>query len=48
MVLLGVALVAVAPKAMGRVASAAADDTFVSFGMGLLTLVIGLLTGLSF
>ena len=44
--LLGVALVALAPRALGRVASAAAGGAFVSFGMGLLTLVVGVLLGL--
>jgi hypothetical protein len=44
--LLGVLAVALAPKAMGRIASQAAGDTFVSFGMGLLTLVVGFLLGL--
>ena len=44
--LLGVVLVALAPRAMGRIASAAAGGAFVSFGMGLLTLVVGVLLGL--
>ena len=44
--LLGVVIVALAPRAMGRIASAAAGGTFVSFGMGLLTLVVGVLLGL--
>jgi hypothetical protein len=44
--LLGVVLVALAPRAMGRIASAAAGGAFVSFGMGLLTLVVGILLGL--
>ena len=39
-------LVALAPRAMGRVASAASRGAFVSFGMGLLTLVVGVLLGL--
>jgi hypothetical protein len=44
--LLGVVLVTLAPRAMGRIASAAAGGAFVSFGMGLLTLVVGVLLGL--
>jgi len=44
--LLAVVLVALAPRAMGRIASAAAGGAFVSFGMGLLTLVVGVLLGL--
>jgi hypothetical protein len=44
--LLGVVLLALAPRAMGRVASAAARGAFVSFGMGLLTLAVGVLLGL--
>ena len=44
--LLGVVLLALAPRAMGRIASAAARGAFVSFGMGLLTLVVGVLLGL--
>lgn len=41
--LLGAIAVSVAPRAMGRMASQAARDTFVSFAMGLLTLVVGVL-----
>jgi hypothetical protein len=44
--LLGVVLVALAPRAMGRIASAASRGAFVSFGMGLLTLLVGVLLGL--
>jgi hypothetical protein len=44
--LLGVVLVALAPRATGRIASAAAGTPLVSFGMGLLTLIVGLLLGL--
>jgi len=44
--LLGVVLLALAPRAMGRIASAAAQGTFGSFGMGLLTLAVGVLLGL--
>jgi hypothetical protein len=44
--LLGMVLVALAPRAMGRIASAASRGAFVSFGMGLLTLVVGVLLGL--
>jgi hypothetical protein len=44
--LLGVVLVALAPRAMGRIAGSAAGGAFVSFGMGLLTLVVGVLLGL--
>ena len=44
--LLGVALVALAPRALGRIASATSRGAFISFGMGLLTLVVGLLLGL--
>lgn len=44
--LLGVIAIALAPRALSRVASTAANDTWVSFGIGLLTLVVGLLLGL--
>lgn len=46
LMLLGLVVIALAPKAMSRIASAAADDALVSFGMGLLTLIVGLLSGL--
>jgi hypothetical protein len=44
--LLGIVAISVAPKAMERIASAASSDTLVSFGAGLLTLVVGFLLGL--
>jgi hypothetical protein len=44
--LLGIVAIAVAPRAVGRVATTAATDTLVSFGMGLLTLAVGLALGL--
>lgn len=44
--LLGAMAVSVAPRAMGRMATQAASDPFVSFAMGLLTLVVGVLLGL--
>ena len=46
LVLIGVVAIALAPRAMGRIASTAANETWVSFGMGLLTLVVGVLLGL--
>ncbi|MGC8780846.1 MAG: hypothetical protein ACP5UQ_08285, partial [Anaerolineae bacterium] len=44
--LLGALAVAIAPQAMGRMATQAASDPLVSFAMGLLTLVVGVLLGL--
>ncbi|MEJ5197294.1 MAG: polymer-forming cytoskeletal protein [Anaerolineae bacterium] len=44
--LLGVIAVSIAPQAMGRMATQAASDPLVSFAMGLLTLVVGVLLGL--
>lgn len=44
--LLGAIAVSLAPRAMERIATQAARDTFVSFSMGLLTLVVGFLLGL--
>lgn len=45
MVILAVAVLLVAPKAVGRVASAAATQPAVSFGMGLLTLLLAAFAG---
>lgn len=44
--LLGAMAVAIAPQAMGRMATQAATEPVVSFAMGLLTLVVGVLLGL--
>ncbi len=44
--LLGAIIVSAAPQAMGRMATQAAVAPFASFGIGLLTLVIGFLLGL--
>jgi hypothetical protein len=44
--LLGVVIVVLAPKAIGRISSAASRATLESFGLGLLTLLVGLLLGL--
>ncbi len=46
LVVLGIIVVVLAPKAIGRVASAAASQPALSFGAGILTLVVGLLGGL--
>jgi predicted flap endonuclease-1-like 5' DNA nuclease len=43
--LLGLVLVLVAPRAVGRVASAAAVQPALAFGIGFLTLILGLLAG---
>lgn len=45
MALLGVVAVALAPKAMGRMATAVARQPAMSFGIGLLTLALGILGG---
>ncbi len=46
--LLGAIAVSAAPQAMGRIADQAASAPFMSFSMGLLTLVVGFLLGLLF
>jgi len=43
--LLGVVSVLVAPKALGQIASTAASEVGLSLGVGLLTLIVGLLAG---
>lgn len=43
--LLGVAALLIAPKGVGRIASAAATQTAVSFGLGLLTLLLAIFAG---
>ena len=45
MVLLGLLAVLIAPKALGRMATAAATQPAFSFGVGLLTVVVALLAG---
>ena len=46
LILLGALAISVAPQAMARMANQAASEPFVSFGVGLLTLVVGFLAGL--
>lgn len=43
--LLGLVLVVIAPRGVGRVATAAATQSVLSFGLGLLTLIVGFLAG---
>lgn len=45
MILIGLAVLLIAPKGVGRVASAAATQPAVSFGLGLLTLLLGVFAG---